>query len=121
MKIIVLIIGSVLSLQAAWGAEPAYKTDADKLGYAIGYQVGTNLIHNLKRDDMDINVKALTQAIEDVLMQNEPRLSAADRQEAVRSYRAKVNKQRADLAEKNCLTEMSSTAPTSETNPRRCR
>jgi FKBP-type peptidyl-prolyl cis-trans isomerase len=101
MRFIVLIIGGVLSLQAAWGAEPAYTTDAEKLGYAIGYQVGTNLIHNLKRDDMDIDVKALTQAIEDVLAQREPRLSAADRQEAVQNYRAKVDKKRAELADKN--------------------
>ncbi len=101
MKFMVLMIGSVLSLQAAWGAEPAYTTEAEKLGYAIGYQVGTNLIHNLKRDDMDIDVKALTQAIQDVLTQSEPKLSAADRQQAVQSYRATINKKRAELADKN--------------------
>lgn len=101
MKFMVLFFGSVLSLQAAWGAEPGYTTDAEKLGYAIGYQVGTNLIHNLKRDDMDLDVKALTQAIEDVLTESEPRLSAADRQEAVRNYRAKISKQRAELADTN--------------------
>lgn len=101
MKFLVLIFGSALSLQAAWGAEPALKTDAEKLGYAIGYQVGANLIHNLKRDDMDIDVKALTQAIEDVLSQNEPKLSAAERQQAVQNYRAMINKRRAELADKN--------------------
>jgi FKBP-type peptidyl-prolyl cis-trans isomerase len=101
MKFVVLIIGSALSLQAAWGAEPAYTTDAEKLGYAIGYQVGTNLIHNLKRDAVDIDVKALTQAIEDVLSESEPKLSAADRQEAVRGYRAMINKKRTELADKN--------------------
>ncbi len=101
MKLLVLIFSAALTLQSASGAEPAYTTDAQKLGYAIGYQVGSNLMNNLKRDNMDIDAKALTQAIQDVLLQSEPKLSAAERQEAVQKYRDKVTKTRADLAEKN--------------------
>ncbi len=101
MKYVMLYISSALALQTAWGAEPAYTTDAEKLGYAIGYQVGTNLEQKLKGDAVDIDVQALTQAIEDVLTQSKPKLSAAERQESVLNYRTKHAQQLAALADKN--------------------
>ncbi len=97
----ILAIAVILCSGTVWGAEPPYESESEKLSYSIGYQVGVNLLHNVRRDEIDVDVEALTQAIKDVFTETEPRMSAEDRQAAVKAFREKTDKRRAETAQRN--------------------
>ncbi len=97
----VLLTAPILISVSAWAGEPVYESDTQKLSYAIGYQVGRNLMHNIERDNIEVDVDALTHAIEDVLTSAEPRMSAEQRQAAVRNFHEQAENRRAENAQRN--------------------
>jgi len=56
-----------------------YKSNKEKYSYAIGFQIGSNL----KREGADVDVKAIGQAIKDVLADAELKVSMDDMQASV--------------------------------------
>jgi len=56
-----------------------YKSNKEKYSYAIGFQIGSNL----KREEADVDVNAIAQAIKDVLADAELKVSMEDMQNSV--------------------------------------
>lgn len=76
-------------------ASPSALTNtADRVGYAIGMNVG----NNLKRANFDINLDELTRGIRDVLAGQEPKMTEAQAREAIMSYE---QQRQHELAETN--------------------
>ncbi len=82
---------------AAFGAEEGLSTDQQKFSYTVGFQIA----QNIKQRGLDIDVKALTQAIEDQLSGKPPRLTIAEMQAAMAAFQAKQMEARMALAAKN--------------------
>ncbi len=83
-----ILLGITLFLFATtlWSAEkPEIRTDKQKFSYAIGFQIA----QSLRRQDLEVDQKVLFQAIEDVLSDTPLRISMAEMQAAVESYRQK--------------------------------
>lgn len=68
-----------------------------KFSYAIGFQIG----QSLKRDGLDVDVNAMSQAIEDVLSGSKLKLSTEDMQAAIEEFQKKQMKEMNAQAEKN--------------------
>jgi FKBP-type peptidyl-prolyl cis-trans isomerase FklB len=67
------------------------KTDDQKFSYAIGFQIG----QNLKNQGLpDVDIKALSQAVSDVLKGQDLKLSMEDMQKAVQAKQAKMMAER---------------------------
>lgn len=62
------------------------ETETDKVSYAIGQQFGTTIVQN----EIEVNVKALLQGMEDVLTKAEPALTAEEMQAAMMSLQTKM-------------------------------
>lgn len=83
-------------------AMPAYsaddiKTDDQKFSYAIGFQIG----QNLKNQGLgDVDIKALSQAVSDVLKGQDLKLSMEEMQKAVQAKQAKMVAERDAKGEK---------------------
>jgi len=91
-KLIAALCTSVLIVAAPAYSADTIKTDAQKFGYAVGYQIG----QNLKNQGLgDVDVKALSQAITDVLKEQKLKLSMDEMQKAVQGKQEKM------LAERN--------------------
>ncbi len=95
-----LLIASLVCMFAttAIGAEPsALTTEKQKFSYTIGFQIA----QNIKNRGLDVDAKALAQAIEDVLGGKQPQLSMADMQAAMAVFQRKQLEARAAIAAKN--------------------
>lgn len=91
------ILATTLGTQAAIAADAKLETDKQKFSYAIGFQIGSQL----KGDNLDVDVDALTQAIKDMLAGTEPRLTMEQMQAAVNSIQQKRQEQQMAIAEQN--------------------
>jgi FKBP-type peptidyl-prolyl cis-trans isomerase FklB len=81
-----LCAGILLTATPAFSADDI-KTDDQKFSYAIGFQIG----QNLKSQGLaDIDVKALTQAVSDVLKGQDLKLSMEQMQQAVKAKQDKM-------------------------------
>lgn len=77
-----VLLASAISLNAL-AAESQYKTEKERLSYAIGTQIG----RSLKQQGFDdIDPAALGQAVADILSGHEPRVSNEDMQAAVAAF-----------------------------------
>src|SRR3972149_78643 len=86
-----------LSLNA-WGKEPAgFKTDKQKFSYTAGYQIG----QNLKRQNLDLDSKALRQGAQDAITNAKPRLKPEEMQAAVQAQQKKDMEKQEAQAKKN--------------------
>jgi FKBP-type peptidyl-prolyl cis-trans isomerase FklB len=92
-----LLTTSLLTLALSAGviapavAADAPKTDEEKFGYAIGFQIG----QNLKGQGLtDLDVKAMAQAIEDVLNDRKLKLSMDEMQQAFQAAQQKMMAER---------------------------
>lgn len=65
------------------GAAEKFTTEKQKLGYAIGIQIGSNL---KKQGITEIDSSALGEAVGDVLKGNKPQLSPTDMQAVMQAY-----------------------------------
>lgn len=91
-----LLLCSTLVTGSALAADPSLKTEKEKFSYAIGYQVG----HSFKREGLDIDSKALAQAIDDVLKDNELKLSLDEMRTVVEAFQEKQAAERTARADK---------------------
>jgi FKBP-type peptidyl-prolyl cis-trans isomerase FklB len=81
------LCASVLLVATPVFAADDLKTDDQKFGYAIGFQIG----QNLKNQGLgDIDVKAMSQAISDVLKDQDLQLSMEQMQQAVQAKQQKM-------------------------------
>jgi len=85
-------LATALCASALLVAMPAFsaddiKTDDQKFSYAIGFQIG----QNLKNQGLaDVDVKALSQAVSDVLQGKDLKLSMEEMQQAVQAKQSKM-------------------------------
>ena len=75
-------------------AKPA--TDKEKFSYSIGFQIG----QGFKRDSLEIDTKAMSQAINDVLGDKTPQLSTEEMRAAMEAAQQKLLAARAASGEK---------------------
>jgi len=84
----------VLHTAAASAAKPS--TDKEKFSYAMGFQIG----QGFKRDDLDVDIDSLSQAIKDVMGDKAPQLSIAEMRAAMEDAQTKLMAARAAKGEK---------------------
>jgi peptidyl-prolyl cis-trans isomerase B (cyclophilin B) len=63
-----------------------FKTEMEKVSYVIGMQLGSNF----KKQDIEVDVKALAKGIEDALSGNVPALSQAEQQNVMKEFQQKM-------------------------------
>lgn len=91
------LAAALLSLHAI-GAEPAgLKTEKQKFSYTVGHQVG----QNLKRQNLDVDPRIVSQGVQDVLSGAAPKLKPEEMQAAIQAYQKKELEKREALAKKN--------------------
>lgn len=89
-----LFIVTCLFVGAAMAADPALKTEKEKLSYALGLQVGTNL----KQSEVDIDSAILARAVKDALSGAKPLLSEEEIRATLQDFQQKmVQKQMAHM------------------------
>ena len=97
MKLLIASLACIFATTAI-GAEPStLSTEKQKFSYTIGFQIA----QNIKNRGLDVDAKALAQAIEDVLGGKQPQLSMADMQAAMAAFQRKQLEARAAIATKN--------------------
>ena len=98
MKIKLLTATLICAYAAvATAAEEGLSTEKEKFSYTIGFQIA----QNIKSRGLDLDAKALTQAIEDLLGGKPPRLSMAEMQAAMAAFQRTQMEARMALAAKN--------------------
>ncbi len=85
----VVFILTSLSAFAATDVNPGIKTDEQKLSYAMG----TYFAMGVAQQNVELDVPAFIQAIEDVLKQNEPKISMEEMKNIVAQYKETISKQ----------------------------
>jgi len=85
----VIFILASLSAFAATDVKPGIKTDEQKLSYAMG----TYFAMGVAQQNVELDVPAFIQAIEDVLKQNEPKISMEEMKNIVAQYKETISKQ----------------------------
>ena len=83
------------ALSSAQAADP--QTDKEKLSYALGAFFG----QTVSRQDMDLDIPAFLQAVEDVLSGAQTRLRGEEMQQILSDYQAREQQQRAAVADRN--------------------
>lgn len=73
------------------------KTEKEKLSYALGAYFS----QGVTRQDIDIDVPAFMQAVEDILNQSELKLSQEEMQQVLTAYQQKLTTERAAKADSN--------------------
>ena len=86
----VAVSGAVLTCLPGYAADSGLKTDEQKFSYVVGVQIGNNLI---RQGLNDVDLKAMNQAISDVLKGHELRLTQDEMKAA---YEAKQLKMKAE-------------------------
>ncbi len=99
MRTISKIAGSMvlLSLFPVANANDALKSEKEKFSYAVGVQMA----QQLRSQGMEVDAKAFSQAISDILSGSEPKLSDEEMQAAFTSFQEKRQAVMTKLAEEN--------------------
>ena len=84
------ILLTTVTLSASAQEAAVLSTERQQFSYAVGYR----LAQDIKRQGLDVDAAALTQAVQDVLSGAEPRLSTGEMQAAVRSYLQRQTQER---------------------------
>lgn len=98
MKILNYILALTLfasSLNVLAEAKP--ESDKEKLSYSMGIFFG----QTVTRQDIDVDVPAFVQAVEDVLSDNELKMDMEDMQQILSAYQQKEQQQRSQSANSN--------------------
>lgn len=96
-KLLIASLACIFAATAVGAETSALSTEKQKFSYTIGFQIA----QNIKNRGLDIDAKALAQAIEDVLGGKQPQLSMADMQAAMAAFQRKQLEARAAIAAKN--------------------
>ena len=94
--ILTLFLVTVVSSACA-GDDTTLKSDKDKVSYTIGYQIG----QSMKRDGLEIETSIVKKAMDDVINDKQPALSAQEMQAAMLAQRERQQKQQQAKAETN--------------------
>ena len=86
-------------LGACAATAPRLTTNKQQISYMIGYRIG----QNLKNQNMDIDPRALLQALEDAQSGRPERLSSAQMKAAVATYKHERQSEYTALAQKNLV------------------
>jgi len=86
MAVLGIVLSTVLS-SAAQAGDKGYTSEKQRFSYAIGIQLGSSL---KQQGITDIDVKAMTQAIDDMLKGNKLQVSPEDMQKALNAYKEKL-------------------------------
>ena len=89
-KFTTIAVLSVLAFSVSAG-EPAYKTQKERLSYAVGVQMGSSL---KQQGITDLDPKVLGQAIADVLTGSPLKVSQQDMQAAIMAFNQELTNQR---------------------------
>ena len=89
-----LVAVFALHSTAVYAAKPA--SDKEKFSYAIGFQIG----QGFKRDNLQIDTKTMSQAINDVLGNKTPQLTMAEMQATMEGAQKELMTARAATGEK---------------------
>lgn len=86
-----------MALAAAYAPAQAgkYTSDKEQLSYTLGFQVG----QNIQRQNMDLDLEVLTQAIRDVLGGGTPAMTQDEMKAAVENYRNKLAEEKKQAGE----------------------
>ncbi len=95
-KLLLIAITSLFAVHAAHAADSKPTTDKEKFSYAIGFQIA----QGFKRDSIDIDTNAMSQAIKDVLTNTTPQLSVAEMRDAMETAQKKLLAQREEKGKK---------------------
>ena len=93
----VIFILTSFSAFAATDVKPGIKTDEQKLSYAMG----TYFAMGVAQQNVELDVPAFIQAIEDVLKQNEPKISIEEMKNIVAQYKETLAKQQSSAIAAN--------------------
>lgn len=74
---------------AAMAADPALKTEKEKLSYTLGLQVGGQVGGNFKQGNMDIDPEVFSRAVKDALSGAKPALSEEEMRATLQSFQQK--------------------------------
>lgn len=82
-----IVLGSfcLFSLSTAFAADSKPTTEKQKFSYAVGFQVGSGF----KRDNLDIDVDTMAQAIRDVMGGKQPQLTVDEMRAAMQTAQKK--------------------------------
>ena len=97
IKLMIASLACIFATTAIGAESSALTTEKQKFSYTIGFQIA----QNIKSRGLDVDAKALAQAIEDVLGGKQPQLSMADMQAAMAAFQRKQLEARAAIAAKN--------------------
>jgi len=89
-------LAAIIALQSTAISAAKPDTDKEKFSYAIGFQIA----QGFKRDNLEIDTNAMSQAINDVLGDKTPQLSADEMRAAMESAQQKMLAARAASGEK---------------------
>ena len=93
----VIFILTSFSAFAATDVKPGIKTDEQKLSYAMG----TYFAMGVAQQNVELDVPAFIQAIEDVLKQNEPKISMEEMKNIIAQYKETISKQQSSAIAAN--------------------
>ena len=101
MKLATVMLAPVVVVMATqtFAADKHLKNDKSKMSYAIGLNIG----ENLKRGDIDLDIKSFTLAIEDIMSGKKPRLNEKEMQQAFTMLRDEQMKKQARIAKEDKL------------------
>lgn len=94
-----IICAAMLAMQTVSAKQP--ETDQEKLSYAIGAQIAQNIAQSLKNQNISVDTGSFLQAIEDILTQQEPKLSVEEMQKIATLYQQEQKNKQAALGEQN--------------------
>lgn len=97
MKRLLALWGTVAVLAVPLAQAAAPKTEKEKLSYTVGFQIAAGL----KRDGMDLDVKAINQAIKDVLGGKKPQMTPDQMRATMQAFQKKKRDDYMALAKKN--------------------
>lgn len=89
-------LAAIIALHSTAVSAAKPSTEKEKFSYAIGFQVG----QGFKRDGLEVDTKAMSQAINDVLGNKAPQLSIAEMRAAMETAQKKLLAVRAANGEK---------------------
>ena len=95
IKLIFIVL--LFSITQLSHAEETLKTDKEKLSYSMGVFFG----QTVTRQNIDVDVPAFIQAVEDVLSGGETKLDMAEMQQILTDYQQKEQQERTAAAENN--------------------
>ncbi len=91
------LVAVSLSVSAFAKDAGEFKTDKQKFSYTVGFQLG----QNLKRQNLDIDPKIVSQGIQSALSGAKPKLTPDQMQASVAAYQKKEQEKTEALAKKN--------------------